>query len=60
MPLEGFLENLDDIFENVDLTRDKESNYINTTLGKNIEFKEYVIIKNNNKEMLKKHPYKRR
>jgi len=60
MLLEEFSENLDDIFEKIDLTRDKESNYINTILGKNIEFKEYLIIKNNNKEMLKIHPYKRR
>lgn len=60
MPLEEFLENLDDIFEKVDLTRDKESNHINTILGKNIEFKEHVTRKNNNKEMLKIHPYKRR
>ena len=60
MSLEEFSENLDDIFEKVDLTRDKENNYMNTTLGKNIEFKEYLIRKNNNEEMLKIHPYKRR
>lgn len=60
MLLEEFSENLDDIFDKVDLIRDKENNYINTTLGKNIEFKEYLLIKNNDKEMLKIHPYKRR
>lgn len=60
MLLEEFSENLDDIFEKVDLERDKQSNYLKSTLGKNIEFKEYFIIKNNNKEMLKIHPYKRR
>lgn len=60
MLLEEFSESLDDIFEKIDLERDKERDYINTFLGKNIEFKEYSLLKNNDKEMLKIHPYKRR
>lgn len=59
MLLEEFSKNLDDTFEKVDLTRDKENNYINSVIGKNIEFKEYFLTKMNNKKMLKIHPWKR-
>ena len=59
MVLEEFSKNLDDIFEKVDLTRDKENNYINSVIGENIEFKEYLFIKRNNKKILKIHPWKR-